>query len=394
MKITIYNGDDLARNLKAFGIPCAFLKHAITPAAVVYSFKPTEPQTYDEKRAEKAVKRLAVLICAAVEFSPVLGGFNAVIQRPDHLRTYPNFNAFGERLKSYGGAAAFALGIDDENKPRAMLLRDCPHVLIAGASGSGKTIFLHSFIASITCYSSNAQFVLIDAKQTEFAKWANLDKLNRLAAPIITDAKTAAGYLRAAVDEMNRRFARLKALGLRDNSRGTFGELVIIVDELADLMLQNRAEIEKPLVLIAQKGRAAGVHLVLATQRPTVNIVTGLIKANIPMRVCFSVASVRDSVVMLDRKGAEKLRGRGDALVQFPDGSRVHLQAPYFNPDKIADILPATNAQTYKTKNKPLKAPKKPLFAPLVNLFKPAPKKPKNGKRGLDDLEFYDTMDD
>lgn len=374
-EIKFYNGDELAETLKACGMPCAFIQRKATPATVVYKFKPTAPQYYEERNAKKAAARLSLILGDAITFSPAAGGFALFIDRP---QTFPPFADFAPLLKDYNGAAAFPLGVDDNNNPRAVRLDDCPHVLIAGASGSGKTIFLHSFIAALAIFSRSVQFLLIDAKKTEFNSWAGLKTLNRLAAPIVYDADDAAAYLNAAVAEMEARFSRLQALGLRDNSRGTFPPLVIVVDELADIMLSSKKAVEMPLVRIAQKGRAAGVHLVLATQRPTINVVTGLIKANIPMRVCFSVASVRDSVVLLDRKGGERLRGRGDALVQLPSGERLHVQAPFFNPAQIAQIcpppLPAQPAPPLPQSKPNYHAPKNPaktlFLRRLVNLVK------------------------
>ena len=149
-------------------------------------------------------------------------------------------------------------------------------------------------------------------------------------------------------------------MGFQNNENNTFDKIICVIDELADLILTSSKEVEEPIVRIAQKGRACGIHLVLATQRPTVNVVTGLIKANIPTRIAFSMASIRDSIVMLDKAGANELLGKGDCLVKFADRLDViRVQAPYISKEDIAHTLtfckprvwntqPTQNATTYK----------------------------------------------
>ena len=310
--VTIYDGAPLAHNLGVFGCPAEFVGHTIAPAAVVYRFKPLDLAHYTERKAKTAAERLGVFISRPVRFSSIAGGFSIAIDR--EARRFVNLWQCNAPLIENAPRVFIPLGIDDEGNARAVALEDCPHLLVAGASGSGKTSYLHAIIGGICTTVHRAGLMLIDCKRVEFGRWGNA---SHLVAPVITDAQKAANYLRGAVDEMGRRYDTLRARGLRDNSAGLFPPLVIIIDEFADLILSNRAEIEPLIIKISQLGRAAGVHLIIATQRPTVNILSGLILANIPARVCLSVAAVRDSVVMLDHKGGEELFDRRRCRILF-----------------------------------------------------------------------------
>lgn len=363
MDVTIYDGAPLAHNLGVFGCPAEFVGHAIAPAAVVYRFKPLDLAKYTERKAKTAAERLGVFISRPVRFSSTSGGFSIAIDRD--ARRFVNLWQCNAPLIENAPRVFIPLGIDDEGNARAVALEDCPHLLIAGASGSGKTSYLHAIIAGICC-ESRAALILIDCKRVEFGRWSRDLKL---AAPVITDAQKAAQYLRGAVDEMGRRYDALRARGLRDNSAGLFPPLVIIIDEFADLILSNRAEIEPLIIKISQLGRAAGVHLIIATQRPTVNILSGLILANIPARVCLSVAAVRDSVVMLDHKGGEELRGKGDSIVKLANGDEFHTQAPYLTAEQIEQVE-ATR-------------PPHPKFKDNGELWDAPPPPPQTSKRGL-----------
>lgn len=363
MDVTIYDGAPLAHNLGVFGCPAEFVGHTIAPAAVVYRFKPLDLARYTERKAKTAAERLGVFISRPVRFSSTSGGFSIAIDREE--RRFVNLWQCNAPLIENAPRVFIPLGIDDEGNARAVALEDCPHLLIAGASGSGKTSYLHAIIGGICC-NARAGLMLIDCKRVEFGRWA---QTSNLTAPIIIDARKAAGYLRGAVEEMGRRYNKLRAQGLRDNSAGLFPPLVIIIDEFADLILSNREEVEPLIIKISQLGRAAGVHLIIATQRPTVNILSGLILANIPARVCLSVAAVRDSVVMLDHKGGEELRGKGDAIVKLANGDEFHTQAPYLTAEQIEKLTA------------PL--PHHPKFKENGELWDAPPPPPQTSKRGL-----------
>ncbi len=219
---------------------------------------------------------------------------------------------------------AACLGADVAGRPIIMDINKMPHMLIAGATGSGKSVCINSIIISILYKSKpeDVKLILIDPKKVEFAVYRDLPHLY---APIVSDPKKAAGCLNSAVNEMERRFELIEEVGVRnlagynevtagDPERPPMPQMVIIIDELADLMMTASNEVETAICRLAQKARAAGIHLILGTQRPSTDVITGLIKANIPSRIAFTVASQIDSRTIIDTIGAEKLIGRGDML--------------------------------------------------------------------------------
>ena len=242
-----------------------------------------------------------------------------------HLREIMESPPF-TRIMSKGGLPV-ALGQDTGGAPVAMDLASLPHLLIAGATGSGKSVCINSIVASLllTKPPDQLRLLMVDPKRVELTPF---NKIPHLVAPVIVDADEVTTALRAMLREMNRRYKQMEESGARNisgyNSKSPepMPYLVIIVDELADLMIAGGFEVEQSLVRLAQLGRAAGIHLVLATQRPSVQVVTGLLKANIPSRVAFAVASQVDSRVILDVVGAEKLMGKGDALLLNSDSPK------------------------------------------------------------------------
>ncbi|WP_242637797.1 MULTISPECIES: DNA translocase FtsK [Bacillaceae] len=239
------------------------------------------------------------------------------------------------------------LGLDIAGKPIVTDLKKMPHGLIAGATGSGKSVCINSILISLLYKASpeDLKLLLIDPKMVELAPY---NRIPHLVSPVITDVKAATAALKWAVDEMERRYELFAHTGVRDINR--FNELamkhkrysdklpfiVIIIDELADLMMMSPADVEEAICRIAQKARACGIHLIVATQRPSVDVITGLIKANIPTRVAFSVSSQVDSRTIIDISGAEKLLGRGDMLFLENGSSKpVRLQGTFVSDEEI-----------------------------------------------------------
>ncbi|HLE78133.1 MAG TPA: DNA translocase FtsK [bacterium] len=230
------------------------------------------------------------------------------------------------------GILTVAIGKDIAGHPILADLTEMPHLLIAGATGSGKSVMLNAIIASLLfrCTPADCRLVMIDPKRVEFA---NFSHTPHLLAPIVTNPRAAAGVLKQLLGEMESRFERFAAAGTR-NIQG-YNELpdgerlpyiVVIIDELADLMMVAPADFEDVICRLAQMTRATGIHLVLATQRPSVDVITGLIKANIPSRLAFAVSSQVDSRTILDMPGAEKLLGKGDMLF-MPVGAARPIRA-------------------------------------------------------------------
>jgi S-DNA-T family DNA segregation ATPase FtsK/SpoIIIE len=230
-----------------------------------------------------------------------------------------------------------ALGKDLEGKPFIIDLCMMPHILIAGATGSGKSVCIHSIITTILMRLSpfHVRLALIDPKMLELSIY---QEIPHLWAPVVVEAKQAHYLLEALTVEMENRYRRLTKAGVRSLSE--FNDMITnesedermpfiltVIDELADLMMVSASEAEQPITRLAQMGRAVGIHLVLATQRPSVDVITGLIKANFPARIAFNVQSKTDSRTVLDMNGAEKLLGRGDMLFlpsSSPEPVRVH----------------------------------------------------------------------
>jgi DNA segregation ATPase FtsK/SpoIIIE-like protein len=241
----------------------------------------------------------------------------------------------------------FALGRDVADRAQAADLARMPHLLIAGATGSGKSVMVNALITSLLCNATpnEVRMILVDLKRVELSAYNGLP---HLMVPVITEPERAKAALKWAVSEMENRYRRFAGASAR-NVTG-FNEsrvdpadrlpfLVIIVDELADLMMREGRNVEDPIVRLAQKARATGIHLVLATQRPSVNVVTGLIKANFPSRIAFAMASQIDSRTILDMPGAEDLIGRGDMLFQPADLPRpIRLQGVFVSDKEIANV--------------------------------------------------------
>ena len=267
------------------------------------------------------------------------------------------------------GALPLAMGKDLTGNPYVTDLTKMPHALIAGATGSGKSVCLNTIITSLVYRHGpdRLRLLLIDPKMVELSAYADLPHLRH---PVVTDPKEAAGVLKWAVMEMERRYTMLSANGVRSlkefNDRveqgielklpepdgpeeepdswkykgGAMPWIVVVVDELADLMMTVQAEVEKPLTQLAQKARAIGIHLLVATQRPSVNVITGLIKANFPCRIAFRVASKTDSRTILDQNGADSLLGYGDMLFLPPGQSEpVRMQGAFISTEETEALM-------------------------------------------------------
>lgn len=243
------------------------------------------------------------------------------------------------------------LGLDIAGQPIVTDLRKMPHGLIAGATGSGKSVCINSILVSLLYKATpdELKLILIDPKMVELAPY---NRIPHLVSPVITDVKAATAALKWAVEEMERRYELFAHAGVRDINR--YNELamehkryadklpfmVIIIDELADLMMMSPADVEEAICRIAQKARACGIHLIIATQRPSVDVITGLIKANVPTRIAFSVSSQIDSRTIIDISGAEKLLGRGDMLFLENGSSKpVRLQGTFVSDNEIDDVV-------------------------------------------------------
>jgi S-DNA-T family DNA segregation ATPase FtsK/SpoIIIE len=243
----------------------------------------------------------------------------------------------------------FALGQDVAGNASATDLAAMPHLLIAGATGSGKSVCVNSLISCLLLNNTpdDLRLLMVDPKRVELTSYNGIP---HLLAPVVVELERVVGALQWVLREMDQRYHKLAQAGCRNvkdyNARlAERGErklpyLVVIIDELADLMMLAPDETERNITRLAQLARATGIHLVIATQRPSVDVVTGLIKANFPARIAFAVASGVDSRVILDQPGAERLLGRGDMLFQAPDAAApVRLQGTYISDDEIQRLV-------------------------------------------------------
>jgi len=306
-----------------------------------------------------ALSALAVRVEAPVPGKGVIG---IEVPNPDvtfvHLREILE----AEAASSAKSRIAFALGRDISGHPMMADLAKMPHLLIAGATNSGKSVCLNSLITTILVRArpDEVKMLMIDPKRVELSLFEGIP---HLAAPVAHDAKEAAGLLRWAIREMELRYSQFADLGVRNivgwNERAKIDEemeplyyLVIVIDELADLMMQAATEFETSICRLAQLARATGIHLVVATQRPSVNVITGTIKANIASRIAFAVASQVDSRTILDMNGAERLVGSGDMLylpLDAPTGKPVRIQGAYVSEHDINAVVTFLKKQAKPT---------------------------------------------
>lgn len=251
-----------------------------------------------------------------------------------------------ETMRKAKSKLIMALGLDVSGEPVVADIGRMPHVLIAGATGSGKSVAINALIASVLFRAgpSEVKFILVDPKRVELTQY---NSIPHLLTPVIVEPDKVISALRWSINEMENRYKKFAEMGVRNiegfNEASGFQALpylVIVVDELADIMLFAPSEVEDLITRIAQMARATGIHLVLATQRPSVDVITGLIKANIPCRIAFNVSSMVDSRVILDTPGAEKLLGRGDMLYTPPDQAKpTRIQGTYVSDQEIGKLI-------------------------------------------------------
>jgi DNA segregation ATPase FtsK/SpoIIIE, S-DNA-T family len=335
------------------------------PMVTTYEFKPEAGVKYSR------VTGLADDLCLAMRAESILiermaGKSTVGIQVPNHERETIHLREVieSETFAKAKSRLTLAMGKDINGRIVTADLASMPHVLIAGSTGSGKSVAINAMIMSLLYRTTPSQvrLILVDPKRVELGMYEGIP---HLFTPIITDSKLAANALRNAVREMERRLRLLASRSVRNIEQynklfeGTMPSLfddgeeeeplpfiVIIIDELADLMMLDRANVEESITRLAQMARAVGIHLILATQRPSVDVITGLIKANVPARISFRLATKVDSRTIVDTNGAESLLGRGDMLFLPPGTSRLmRLHAPYVSEKETAAVVAFWKAQ-------------------------------------------------
>ncbi|MBE6918874.1 MAG: DNA translocase FtsK [Ruminococcaceae bacterium] len=346
------NSRRLAETLRSFGVEAKAGEVVHGPSVTRYEF--TLDQGVKLSKITNLADDIALALGASgVRIAPIPNKISVVgIEVPNRavsavrIRDVIESRAFTEHTSS----VAFAVGKDIGGNHIVGNIAALPHVLIAGTTGSGKSVCTNSLIVSLLYKSTpeEVRFIMVDPKMVELAPYNGIP---HLLIPVVTDPKKAAGALQWAVFEMMKRYklfsekgvkklAEYNALAETDPELKKLPTVVVVIDELADLMLVAAKEVEESICRVAQMGRAAGMHLVIATQRPSSDVITGLMKANIPSRIAFAVASSLESRIILDTQGAEKLVGRGDMLY-FPlgTGKPQRVQGCFITPEEIERVV-------------------------------------------------------
>ena len=341
----------LQKTLYSFGVQAKVENVSVGPAITRYELKPAEGVRVS-KIANLADDIALNLAAETIRIEAPIPGKQAVgIEVPNteketvHFRDVVESDSFQDSKSKL----SVALGKDVAGNMEIADIAKMPHALIAGATGSGKSVCINTIITSIIYKAkpSEVKFVMVDPKVVELSVYNGIP---HLLIPVVTDPKKAAGALAWAVQEMDNRYNLFAQKGVRDlkgynamaekEGIGTLPQIVIIIDELADLMMVAAKEVEDSICRLAQKARAAGMHLIIATQRPSVDVITGIIKANIPSRIAFAVSSQVDSRTILDQVGAEELLGKGDMLF-YPSGAPkpVRVQGAFVSDDEVEKIV-------------------------------------------------------
>ena len=342
----------LQKTLYSFGVQAKVENVSVGPAITRYELKPAEGVRVS-KIANLADDIALNLAAETIRIEAPIPGKQAVgIEVPNTEKETVHFRDVveSEAFQDSKSKLSVALGKDVAGNMEIADIAKMPHALIAGATGSGKSVCINTLITSIIYKAkpSEVKFVMVDPKVVELSVYNGIP---HLLIPVVTDPKKAAGALAWAVQEMDNRYNLFAQKGVRDlkgynalvekeDGVGKLPQIVIIIDELADLMMVAAKEVEDSICRLAQKARAAGMHLIIATQRPSVDVITGIIKANIPSRIAFAVSSQVDSRTILDQVGAEKLLGKGDMLF-YPSGAPkpVRVQGAFVSDDEVEKIV-------------------------------------------------------
>lgn len=388
-KLLKANAEKIKSKLKQFDIAVTMSDVHVGPTVVQYTLKPSEGVKLSKITNLKNDLALALAAKSIRIEAPIPGKALVGIELPSEQRMTVRLREMLES-EEYTKVAeqnklTFPLGRDVSGKPIMAELSEMPHLLIAGATGAGKSVAINTFLVSLLYQNSPAdlKFIMIDPKQVELKDYNGIP---HLLTPVITDPDKAANALKWAVAEMNRRYQTLSHHGCRsideynqdDSLDKKMPKIIVLIDELADLMMANGKEVEASICRLAQMARAVGIHLVIATQRPSVDVITGLIKANIPTRISFAVTSSIDSRTILDTIGAEELLGKGDML---------YLQKDFAKPMRIQGIYVST-LEIKKVTNK-LKLSYEPEYKEEITESGSNKNPSTDGTNGLEEDDLY-----
>lgn len=342
------NAEAIQKCLQTFGIPISLGDANVGPTVTQYTIKPDEGVKLNQIVARQNDLALA-LSAKSIRIEAPIPGKNAVgVEIPNKVPAKVTLREvlLAPQFKSVKSKLALALGRDVAGEPMGIDLEKMPHLLIAGSTGSGKSVCINSIIVTLLYHNAPAdlRLLLVDPKRVELTCYNGIP---HLLSPVITEVDKTVSALKWAVWEMERRYKLFSDQGKRNitaynmapGPEGKMPYLVIIIDELADLMATSAKEVESSIVRLAQMARATGLHLVIATQRPSVDVLTGLIKANISARIAFATASQVDSRTILDLSGSEKLLGFGDMLFISPGNKPKRVQGCFVSDPEIEEVV-------------------------------------------------------
>jgi|GEM_PF-189984 len=344
------NAQIIENTLESFGIKAQVSEVNKGPAVTQYALKITQGTKIS--KITGLATDLALALAAPtgqvrIE-APIAGKALVGVEVPNHTAQYVTLREMlnDSAMKQHKSKLAVALGIGVSGERVVADISRMPHLLIAGSTGSGKSVAVNAFLCSVLFRASpeEVKLILVDPKRVELTGY---DGIPHLMTPVIVEPNKVVSALKWATNEMEQRYKKLAEIHVKNISEynemaglAAMPNIIIVIDELADVMLFAPTEVEESITRIAQMARAVGIHLVLATQRPSVDVITGLIKANIPTRIAFNVTSVTDSRVILDSPGAEKLLGRGDMLYLPPDRAKpLRVQGTFVNDREIKALI-------------------------------------------------------
>lgn len=344
------NAATIEKTLESFGIDAKVVEVNLGPAVTQYALEVslgTKLSKITSLERDLALALAAPNGTIRIE-APIPGRSLVGLELPNRAAEFVSLRKMleSDEMNSHKSKLAVSLGLDVSGKPVIADINKMPHVLIAGQTGSGKSVCINAFLASILFRAAptEVKLILVDPKRVELTGYNGIP---HLLSPVIVEPEKVISALRWVMAEMDRRYKLFAEAGARNmdgyNEMSGFQALpyiVVFIDELADIMLFSPVEVEDAITRIAQMSRATGIHMVLATQRPSVDVITGLIKANVPSRIAFAVASQIDSRVILDTQGAEKLLGKGDMLFLPPEAAKpMRIQGAFVNDKEINALV-------------------------------------------------------
>ena len=328
------NGKRVESQFNQLGFRVKLVEQIVSPQMITYYFDCLNLQQFSKQKIANLLDKLSAYNHVKFNYVETTKSHFAVSHSLSQRQ--PLWLASFEFKPNYTTDIKIPIGKDLNNNVVELDFGKIPHILIGGTTGSGKSVLINTMICSLyqTTPKQMFELVLIDPKRVELNKYKTIPNVK-----FIEETNEAIYFLSQLCATMDYRYAELERLG-RKNGDNYFKPIFVIIDELADLMLSARYECEESIVRLAQKSRAVGIHLILATQRPTANVITGLIKANMPCRIGLKMASYRDSIILLDHKGCESLLGFGDSILKLPyQTEEIRLQVAYVGEENIQSII-------------------------------------------------------